>query len=146
MEHMKLTSQDEKLIGLLRQNGRLSVSEIARQLSVSRTAAQARLHKLERNGVIVGYEVKLSSDYFQNRVQALVMIKFPPGKRDKIEKALAKIQYLTTLYSISGIYDLAGVISAPSMDVLDATIDQIGCLEGIDETMSSIILSTKIDR
>ena len=74
------------------------------------------------------------------------MIKFPPGKRGEIETALAGVQHLTTLYSISGTYDLAGVISAPSMDVLDATIDQIGCLEGIDETMSSIILSIKINR
>jgi len=141
-----MTNQDEQLIGLLRENGRLSVSEIARKMSVSRTAAQMRLQKLERNGVITGYSVKLSSDYLENQVRALVMIKFPPVKRVEIEKALLAIKYLSSLYSISGEFDMAGVISAPTMGKLDEIIDKIGCLKGIDETMSSVILSTKIDR
>ncbi len=143
---MELNYRDEQLIGLLRENGRMSVSEIARRMSVSRTAAQARLQKLERNGVIEGYSLRLSSGYLENRVRALVMMKFPPGKRSGIEDSLMDIPELISLYSISGVFDLAAVVSAPSMETLDATIDRIGCLEGMGETMSSIILSTKIDR
>ena len=141
-----MTGKDEQLIRLLRENGRMPVSEIARAMSVSRTAAQMRLQKLERNGVITGYSVRLSAKYLENRVRALVMIKFPPGKRTLIEKALADMPGLASLYSISGTFDLAAIISAPSMEALDAMIDEIGCLEGISETMSSIILSTRIDR
>lgn len=143
---MDLTEKDEMLIGLLRENGRLSVSEIARRMSASRTAAQMRLQKLERNGVIEGYSVKLSSAYLEKQVRALVMIKFPPGIRNEIEAELSEMPHLTSLYSISGAFDMAAVVSAPTMGVLDVLIDEIGCLEGIDETMSSIILSTKIDR
>lgn len=143
---MNLTEKDEILIALLRENGRLSVSEIARRMSASRTAAQMRLQKLERNGVIEGYSVKLSPNYLQKQVRALVMIKFPPRKRSEIEAAFSDMSNVTSLYSISGAFDMAAVISAPSMGVLDGLIDTIGCLEGIDETMSSIILSTKIDR
>ena len=143
---MELSEKDHQLIGLLRENGRLSVSEIARRMSASRTAAQMRLQKLERNGVIEGYAAKLSAAYLENQVRALVMIKFPPGKRREIETALSEIPQLTSLYSISGVFDMAGVITAPSMARLDGVIDEIGCLDGIDETMSSIILSTKIDR
>ena len=143
---MELSEKDESMIMLLRENGRISVSELARQLNVSRTAAQMRLQKLERNGVITGYAVRLSDAHTSSRVRALVMIKFPPGKLKPIQQALADILQITTVYSISGPYDLAAVITAPSMQVLDAVIDEIGCLEGIDGTMSSIILSTKIDR
>ncbi|MBL1436840.1 MAG: Lrp/AsnC family transcriptional regulator [Rhodobacteraceae bacterium] len=143
---MELTNKDEHMIMLLRENGRLSVSDLARQLSVSRTAAQMRLKKLERNGVIEGYSARLSDEHTKNRVRALVMIKFPPGKLTEIQQALTEILQITTVYSISGPFDLAAVISAPSMPVLDEVIDEIGCLEGIDDTMSSIILSTKIDR
>ena len=143
---MNLTDKDDHMIALLRSNARLSVSEIARRLSVSRTAAQARLRKLERNGVIQGYSVKLAPEALENRVRALVMIKFPPGNRANIEQALGALPNLASLYSISGTYDLAAVISAPTMAKLDSTIDTIGCLQGVDETMSSVILSTKIDR
>ena len=143
---MNINGKDEVLIGLLRENGRLSVSEIARRMSASRTAVQARLQKLERNGVIEGYSVKLSSDYLEQKVWALVMIKFSPGKRKQIEAALSGIPQLISLYSISGVYDMAAIVSASSMSALDLLIDKIGSLEGIDQTMSSIILSTKIDR
>jgi len=74
------------------------------------------------------------------------MIKFPPPLRANVETALADIPQITSLYSISGVFDLAAVVSAGSMSDLDITLDKIGCLDGIDETMSSIILSTKIDR
>ena len=143
---MDYSDKDEHLIALLRENARLSVSEIARQLSVSRTAAQMRLEKLERNGVIEGYSVQLSASFLKERVRALVMIKSPPGNRGKIESALSEIAQLTKLYSISGAFDLAAVISAASVGDLDAAIDEIGRLDGVDDTMSSVILSTKIDR
>jgi len=143
---MDMSDKDNKMISLLRENARLPVSEIARQLAVSRTAAQMRLEKLERNGVIDGYSVKLSNKFLKGRVRALVMIKSPPGTRHEIEVSLSKFQNLTSLYSISGTFDLSAVISARSVEELDETIDAIGRLDGVDDTMSSIILSTKIDR
>ena len=143
---MQLSNKDEQLINLLRQDARLSTSEIARRLSSSRTATQMRLQKLERNGVIDGYTVKLSSEYAEKQIRALVMIKFSPKNREKIEASLHNIAQLTTLYSISGAFDMAAIVSAHTMRKLDNLIDKIGCLEGIDATMSSIILSTKINR
>jgi len=143
---MHISHKDEQLISLLRQNARLSVSEIARRMAVSRTAAQMRLEKLERNGVIDGYSVRLSEKFLKNQVRALVMIKSPPGNRPKIENALSEMRQLTSLFSISGVFDLYAVISAPSVGELDAAIDEIGRLDGVDDTMSSVILSTKIDR
>ncbi len=143
---MDISDKDKQLISLLRDNARLSVSEIARRLSVSRTAAQMRLEKLERNGVIDGYTVRLSSGFLKSQVRALVMIKSPPANRSRIEKALAEIPQLTSLYSISGVFDLSAMISAGSVEELDDVIDEIGRIEGVVDTMSSIILSSKIDR
>ena len=143
---MDISGKDQQLVSLLRENARLSVSEIARRLSVSRTAAQMRLEKLERNGVIDGYSVRLSARFLKDRVRALVMIKSPPANRIKIENALSKTPQLTSLYSISGAFDLYAIISAASVGELDIAIDAIGRLDGVDDTMSSVILSTKINR
>ncbi len=143
---MNLNDKDEQMIALLRRDGRMPVSELARRLSVSRTAAQMRLSKLERNGVIAGYGAVMSPQYLGQRLRALVMMKFQPGARQGIERALADMPQVSALYSISGTFDLAGVISAGSMADLDHIIDRIGCLDGMGETMSSVILSTKIDR
>ena len=143
---MTILDKDEQLIALLRENARLPVAELARRLGVSRTAAQVRLEKLERTGVIDGYTVRLSSSFARNRVRAMVMIKSPPANRAGVEAALAKIPALTSLHSISGAYDLSAEISAPSVGQLDTVIDQIGTLDGVADTLSSIILSTKLDR
>lgn len=143
---MTISDKDERLIALLQEDGRMSVAEIARRLGVSRTAAQMRLHKLEGSGVITGYGVRLTQKYYRGRVKALVLIKSPPSNRDAIERALTKMPHLVTLYSVSGPFDLAAVVSAQSVEALDAFIDQIGRLEGVADTMSSVILSTKVDR
>lgn len=143
---MTITKQDETLIALLQKDARMSVAEMARRLKVSRTAARARLDKLERRGVIKGYGVRLSKRYLQGQVQAMVMIKSPPLKRAAIEKALLKMSKLQSLYSISGVFDLVAVIAAQNIAELDSDIDQIGQLKGVEDTLSSIILSTKLSR
>lgn len=143
---MIINDKDEQLIAVLRNTGRISISDLARTLEVSRTSAQMRLEKLQRSGVITGFGVRLSSKFLQGQVRALVMIKAPPAHRASIEQALTKLSGLTALYSISGIYDLTCVIAAQSVEELDRLIDTIGNLEGVSDTMSSIILSTKVDR
>ncbi len=143
---MPINKKDEQLISLLQKDARISIAEIARRIKLSRTAAKARLDKLERSGVISGYSVRLSNQYLQGRVQAMVMIKSPPLKRERLEKALMKMGNLQSLYSISGVFDLVAVISAQTISELDEYIDKIGQLKGVEDTMSSVILSTKLSR
>lgn len=143
---MTNSDQDLQLITLLRDNARLPISELARKLGVSRTAAQARLQRLEREGVISGYTLKLSNDYQAGSIKAIVMIKVPPLKRLNTERALSKIPQLVTLYSISGSFDITAIVVAPTIQQLDQVIDKIGILEGVEETQSSVVLSTKFER
>ena len=75
---MILTDGDLSLINLLKVNARASVSELARQLGVSRTTAQDRLTRLEEKGVITGYTVRLSAETSEAGVSAYVMISFEP--------------------------------------------------------------------
>jgi DNA-binding Lrp family transcriptional regulator len=51
---------DEKLMLALRENGRASTAELARLVGRSRTSVQSRIERLEKQGVIVGYGVRLA--------------------------------------------------------------------------------------
>jgi hypothetical protein len=66
--------------------GRMPVSTLARKLSLSRTTVQARLERLEREGVIAGYGVRLSEVYSSSVVRAHILItiapKSPPAGHD----------------------------------------------------------------
>lgn len=138
--------KDQQLIALLQDNARLSLSELARRLGVSRGAIQARLQKLERSGIIRGYTVRLSDQYDQGCIRAVVLIKAPPQHRRSVENRLCRMSELMALHSISGIFDLSAQVCAQSVSELDRVIDTIGVMEGVEETQSSVILSTKLER
>ena len=55
-----LDDVDRQLIALLRDNARLPVVALAKELRVARATVQNRLTRLEKNGVIVGYTVRLA--------------------------------------------------------------------------------------
>ncbi len=52
----------------------------------------------------------------------------------------------TWMFSVSGPYDLLAVVAAPSITELDALLDRIGALDGVERTTSAIVLSTRIER
>ena len=54
-------SVDERLISLLRRNARMTLTALARELSLSRTAVQARMARLERDRVILGYQARIGA-------------------------------------------------------------------------------------
>jgi DNA-binding Lrp family transcriptional regulator len=53
---------------------------------------------------------------------------------------------LRALHSVAGAFDLLAVVEAEDVPSLDAAIDRIGALDGVERTQSSIILSTKFER
>src|SRR3546814_19574606 len=59
---IRLTSVDEALLSLLRENARAPTAEIARRLQLSRTTVQSRTQRLERPGVIAGYTGGVGDD------------------------------------------------------------------------------------
>jgi len=143
---MQITDKDRELIALLSQNARMPVATLAKKLALSRTTVQARLERLERAGIITGYGVRLSDAYLSSLVRAHILITIAPKALAQVTRALEMLDGVTTLHSVSGPFDLIAVIVAPSIAELDALIDQIGTLEGVERTLSSIILSTRIAR
>ncbi len=137
---------DEHLLARLRENARAPVAELARALGLSRTTVQSRLAKLERSGVIAGYAVRLSERHEATRVHAFVMITAEPKQAATVTAALKKMSGVRRLQSVSGAFDMVATVDASSVSEMDALIDEIGAVKGVERTNSSIVLSTKFDR
>jgi DNA-binding Lrp family transcriptional regulator len=137
---------DEHLLARLRENARAPVAELARGLGLSRTTVQSRLARLERSGVIAGYAVRLSEKHEAARVHAFVMLTVEPKQAAAVTSALRKMSGVRRLQSVSGPFDMIATVDAPSVSEMDALIDEIGGLAGVERTNSSIVLSTKFDR
>jgi DNA-binding Lrp family transcriptional regulator len=141
-----MDSIDERLILALRENGRASTAELARRVGRSRTSVQSRIERLEREGIIVGYGVRLAPEFDLGAVRAHVMIKVGPKEARAVSAALRAITQVRVLHSVSGEVDLIAVATAASVAEMDEVIDRIGGLDGVERTTSSIILSTKFER
>ncbi len=141
-----LDDTDRALLGLLRENARASTAELARRLDLSRTTVQSRIERLERRRVIAGYTVSVADEVEAGLVRAHVLITLAPRASGVIEAALRKIAQVRVLHSVSGPFDLIAIVAAASIGELDALIDRIGRLEGVERTTSAIVLSTRIER
>lgn len=143
---MKLSEKDQELLAVLGENARMPVATLAKRLSLSRTTVQARLERLEREGVIAGYAVRLTEAYASSLVRAHILITIAPKALSQVSSSLGKMKAVTELHSVSGSFDLIAIIAAPSITELDQLIDDIGTLDGVERTLSSIVLSTRISR
>ena len=137
---------DEHLLEKLRENARAPVAELARGLGLSRTTIQSRLLRLERSGVIAGYSLKLSDKLEAAQVRGLVMLSAEPKQAAAVSAALKRLAGVRRLQSVSGPYDLAASIAAPSMAELDALIEEIQGLPGVERVQASVVLATRFDR
>lgn len=143
---MQITDKDRELLALLGENARMPVATLARRLGLSRTTVQARLERLEREGVIAGYGVRLSEAFQSGLIRAHVLITIAPKTLPAVSVELSAIREVTMLHSVNGSFDLIAIVAAPSIAELDRLIDHIGALSGVERTLSSIILSTRIAR
>ena len=141
-----ITSQDEKLLAILRTNARASISDLARALNLSRSTVQSRMLKLEETGVIKGYSVDYGDAYLSQMVSAHVSIKVKQKQTTNTNLELKQIDAISQLYAISGEFDLIAVVQAQNLEKLSHLLDDIGNLDGVERTTSSVILETKFKR
>ena len=97
---------DRDLIALLQANARESTANLARKLGIARTTVVARLARLEREGVIVGYTARLGQDEQRPGVIAHVGIAVEPKRSRDVVLRLQAIPELRQLYAVSGEADL----------------------------------------
>ena len=137
---------DRQLIALLQANARESTANLARKLGVARTTVVARLARLEASGTVVGYTARLGSEAAGQGVQAFVGITVQPKAGREVVKKLGGLPELRQLASVSGEFDYMAVLLAETTVRLDALLDEIGEIDGVIKTTSSVVLALRVDR
>jgi DNA-binding Lrp family transcriptional regulator len=143
---MALDELDRRLIALLQADARAPAADLARRLGVARTTVLARLQRLEKQGVITGYTVRLGLDEGERGVQAYVGITTQPKAGGLVTQRLATLPELRQLCSVSGEFDYLALLHAESPARLDVLLDEIGTFEGVLKTTTSVVLARRIDR
>jgi DNA-binding Lrp family transcriptional regulator len=133
---------DRQLIGLLRDNARTPVATLAKSLKVARGTVQNRLAKLERDGTIAGYTIRLRPKIDEHRIVALMTIAVEGSRLEPVLRTLRGDPSIVTLYTTNGRWDLVAEIRADSLQAFDQVLSRIRLVDGIAGTETSLLLST----
>ena len=142
----ELDPRDRRLLALLRENARAPAADLARKLGVARTTVVQRLQRLERDGTIAGYTVRLDPGRRTRTLRVHVLLEIDPKRSDAVIRGLRAIPEVRGVYAISGAFDLLAFVEGETTESIDRVLDAIGALPGVGKTQSSLVLSVKFDR
>ena len=133
---------DRRLLGQLRANARTPVATLAKQLGVARGTVQNRMSRLERDGTVVGYSVRLKPQVEEQNIRALMTIAVEGNRIDAVIASLRGDPAVGALHSTNGRWDIVAELRADSLASFDQVLGRIRQLDGIASTETSLLLST----
>ncbi len=135
---------DRKLIDLFTTEPRIGVLEASRRLGVARGTVQARLDRLEREGVITGYgpDVDLAAAGYP--VQAFATLEIAQGQLADVAAELAALPAVLEAYATTGSSDVLCRLGASSHQDLQDTLLALGRSPTIARSTSVVVLSVVV--
>ena len=133
---------DRRLLALLREDARASIASLAKELGVARGTVQNRMSRLEREGTIVGYSVRLKPQVEEQNIRALMTIAVEGNRIDAVIASLRGDPAVGALHSTNGRWDIVAELRADSLASFDQVLGRIRQLDGIASTETSLLLST----
>jgi len=139
---IQLDATDQALLAVLRSNARLAVVDIAKTLGVSRATVQNRMRRLEKNGVVLGYTVRIRPDVEEYPVRALMSIRVLSRQEAKVIEGLRGNHNVLSVHHTTGRWDLIAEIHTDTLANFNAIVTSIRLLDGIEATETSLLLDT----
>jgi len=133
---------DQQLLALLRQDARMSVATLSQKLGVSRGTVTNRIRKLEDEGVIVGYTVRLRPDSRPNEITAWMSIAVEGNEARSVIASLLGEPGVAVLHDTNGRWDLLAELRAENLAGLSKVLERVRLIRGISNTETSIHLET----
>lgn len=133
---------DLRILEILQDNSRTSFKKIAREVGVSEATVYNRLKKMEQEGFIEKYTIKLNLERFENAwFTALIQIKLESGKYvPEISELLEKEPHVHALYDITGGYDFVVITRFSNHTELFNFIRKLSAIKHVSCTNSKIVM------
>lgn len=134
---------DLQILNILRNNARISYSDLAAQIGISRVAVKRHIDELEKKGIIQGYATKIVSQNTPESIMFFLDIEAVPELYQKVVDELATKQIISKVYSTSGECRLHAIGTAPNRSTLEHFVNHIyRSAKGIKKLVCHTVLST----
>jgi DNA-binding Lrp family transcriptional regulator len=133
-------STDEKIMQLLREDSRKSFVDIGVQIGLSESAVRRRVKNLMDSGFIRRFTIEMGTS---NKTSAITFISVDSRiETDIVCSKLRDLEGVEIIYEITGQYDIAVVIAAPTIADINRSVDNLRRIEGVSDTNTVIVLRT----
>lgn len=134
---------DRKILTLLIEDGRLSVTEVADAVHLSLSAASQRLRRLRESGAIERFTVRLGSEAVGRPIDALVDLQLTPGAPwSGIDDALREDPDVVDAVHVTGGFDYQIRVRTATIADLDRLLQGLKERLGVRETSTRVVLHT----
>ena len=110
---------DQKILNLLKDNARMSFSEIGNAVGVSRVSVKKRMTAMEKAGIIKGYHAVIDEEQIRKGIRYTIDIEVIPEEYAEVVKVLQKDRELEEIYSTTGecrIHCIGRSVNASTME------------------------------
>lgn len=143
---MTLDELDGRILALLEANGRETATKIAAKVGLSRSAVQERVARLEREGIIQGYTVRLGERARPPGVDAYLMVKLEGPLCARIAPQLREMPEVLRIESLAGELDMLIRVRAADMGALNALRERISRIREVRAITTTAVLAVHLDR
>lgn len=137
-----MNNVDHIILGLLKDNARMSITDLAAKAKVSRATVQKRIEYMESTGIITGYTVRFRPNTEKNIIRAWMNIMVEGTKAQAVIRQLRLETVVERLHTTNGKWDILVELQSDSLENFDKALERIRNISGIYNSETSILLST----
>lgn len=135
-----LDTSDASLLAALRDNARMSITELAQVTGLSRTTVKSRLDQLQHSGRIRRFTIETDVDV-EGEVRAITLVALKGSMSRQVIHALRRITGVSTVYSTNGAWDLVVEIRTDTLVQFDRVLREIREIPGVTNSESCLLLA-----
>lgn len=138
-----LDKMDNAILDAIKNDARMSYSDIGVKVGLSRVAVKNRMEILEKNGIIKGYKTIIDETKVPEGISFVLDVEVIPEDYEKVVEELARDRFLRQIYSTTGECRMHCVGFAPNHRTLEAHVNHLFIkTKGIRKMSWHMLLST----
>ena len=144
-----MDKKDEKILELLKENSKLTTQQISKKTLIPITTVHSRIKKLEKEGVINKYSLKLDHKKLGKNISAYIhiVVDYKSLKENKITqhelaKKIRQHEFVEEAAMVTGGTDIIIKVRVKNVDELDYYVTKyLRNINGIEKTQTMVILN-----
>ena len=138
-----IDTTDINILNILQLDGRISNAELARQLDMAPSGILERVKKLEKKGLIQGYEVRIDAEKLGLNITAFIhVLSSDTVGNTEVGRQLATIPEIREVHWIAGSYNYLVKTKLGSTGDLTTLLKKMGTIQGLKDTRTTLVLET----